>query len=108
MGRVGAAMQKWGLVDSANCECRDPLQTVEHVITSGPKHRPPNGDWGLIDLDDETLDWLALMELKVGSVWRIFLRPNSGQIKLMSLKVLLSAPNCFTPGALLRSKMLCE
>lgn len=65
MGRVGAAMQKWGLVDSANCECRDPLQTVEHVITSGPKHRPPNGDWGLIDLDDETLDWLALMELKV-------------------------------------------
>lgn len=65
VGRFGAAMQKWGLVDSAHCECGDQLQTVEHIISSCPKHRPPNGDRGLIDLDDDTLDWLASTELKV-------------------------------------------
>ncbi|KAL7382940.1 hypothetical protein ABVT39_002183 [Epinephelus coioides] len=54
-----AAMKKWGLLNSSHCECRDPLQTVEHIITSCPKHRPLNGNHGLIDLDDETLDWLA-------------------------------------------------
>ncbi|KAL7378019.1 hypothetical protein ABVT39_007513 [Epinephelus coioides] len=42
-----------------------PLQTVEHIITSCPKHQPPNGDRGVIDLDDETLDWFASTELKV-------------------------------------------
>lgn len=65
VGRFGAAMQKWGLTDSAHCECGDPLQTVEHVMTSCPKYRPPNGDRGLIDLDNDTLDWLAATELKV-------------------------------------------
>ena len=55
MGRFGAAMQKWGLTDSAHCECGDPLQTVEHVMTSCPIYRPPNGDRGLIDLDNDTL-----------------------------------------------------
>ncbi|KAJ8398141.1 hypothetical protein AAFF_G00429850 [Aldrovandia affinis] len=57
-------MQKWGLVDSAHCECGDPSQTVEHIISSYPKHRPLNGDRGLKDLDDDTLDWLASTELK--------------------------------------------
>ncbi|KAE8300548.1 hypothetical protein D5F01_LYC00693 [Larimichthys crocea] len=62
VGRSGAAMQKWGLTDSVHCSCGDPLQTVEHVTTSCPRYRPPNGDRGLIDLDSNTLDWLAAME----------------------------------------------
>lgn len=65
MGHFGAAMQKWGIADSAQCECGDPLQTVEHILTSCPKHRLPDGKCGLIDIDARTLDWLASMELKV-------------------------------------------
>ena len=52
-------MQKWGFVDGAQCECGDPLQIVEHIITSCPERRPPNGERGLIDLDDTGLAGLA-------------------------------------------------
>ncbi|XP_037106054.1 uncharacterized protein LOC119122003 [Syngnathus acus] len=65
VGCCGAAMKRWGLADSASCECGDPVQTVEHMISSCPKHQPPNGEQGLIDLDDDTLTWLASTELQV-------------------------------------------
>ena len=65
VGRFGASMQRWGLTDSARCECGEASQTVEHVMTSCPTYRPPNGDQGLKDLDKETLDWLTATELKV-------------------------------------------
>ena len=65
MGHFRAAMQKWGIVDSAQCECGDQLQTVEHIITTCPKHQQPSGERSLIDLDDRTLDWLASTELKL-------------------------------------------
>ena len=65
VGRFGASMQRWGLKDNAHCECGEPSQTVEHVMTSCPTYRPPNGDQGLKDLDKETLDWLTATELKV-------------------------------------------
>ncbi|KAL7394872.1 hypothetical protein ABVT39_006078 [Epinephelus coioides] len=65
VGCLRAAMQKWGALHSTHCEYRDPLQTMEHIITSCPKHWPLNGNRGLIDLDDETLNWLASTELKV-------------------------------------------
>lgn len=38
---AGAAMQKWGLADS---ECWDPLESMEHIITSCPKGRLLNGN----------------------------------------------------------------
>ena len=65
VGRFAASMQRWGLAESAHCECGDPSQTAEHVINCCPKFRPPNGDRGLIDLDNDTLDWLASTELRV-------------------------------------------
>ena len=65
MGRFGESMQRWGLVDSAQCDCGDPLQTVDHVLTNCPKHRPLNGDLGLKNLDNETLEWLATTELRI-------------------------------------------
>ncbi|KAL0962490.1 hypothetical protein UPYG_G00340690 [Umbra pygmaea] len=65
VGCFGAAMMKWGIVDSARCECGDPLQTVEHILTSCPIYRPPHGERGLIELDHRTLVWLASTELKV-------------------------------------------
>ena len=36
VGRFGAAMQKWGLTDSAHCECGDPLHTVEQLMAQIP------------------------------------------------------------------------
>ena len=53
------------LAQPEQCECGDPIQTVEHILTSCPKHRLPNGERGLIYLDHRTLDWLASTELKV-------------------------------------------
>ena len=63
--RTSVGQQCWGITDSAQCECGDTIQTVEHILTSCPKHRPPNGERGLIDLDHRTLDGLASTELKV-------------------------------------------
>lgn len=38
---------------------------VELMITSCPKYQPLNGNRGVIDQDNDTLDWLGLTELKV-------------------------------------------
>ena len=62
-GQKRESMQRWSLADSAQCECGDPQQAVDHVLTSCPK--PPNGDVGLMNLDDETLEWLATTELRI-------------------------------------------
>ena len=39
--RYRSPMKKWGLVDSAACECGEPEQTAAHIINSCPLHRPP-------------------------------------------------------------------
>ena len=48
VGRYRASMKKWGLADSATCECGEPEQTADHIINSCPLHRPPShfdGGW---------------------------------------------------------------
>ena len=42
IGRYKASMKKWGLVDSAACECGEPEQTADHIINICPLHRPPS------------------------------------------------------------------
>ena len=42
VGRYRASMKKWGLADSAACECGEPEQTADHIINSCPLHRPPS------------------------------------------------------------------
>ena len=37
VGRYEASMKKWGLADSAACECGEPEQTADHVINSSPQ-----------------------------------------------------------------------
>lgn len=34
VAHFGAAMLKWGLTNSAQCEYGDPVQTVEYIVTS--------------------------------------------------------------------------
>lgn len=48
-----------------SCDCRVPSQMVEHIIASCPKHRPSEGERGLIDLDHNPAAWLAPTELRV-------------------------------------------
>ena len=62
VGRFGASMKKWGLADSAACECGDPEQTAEHIITTCPLYRPPS-EASLFDLGPEMLAWLSDTEL---------------------------------------------
>ena len=42
VARYRASMKKWGLVDTAACECGEPEQTADHIINSCPLHRPPS------------------------------------------------------------------
>ena len=42
-------MKKWGLADSAACECGEPEQTAYHIIKSCPLHRPPS-EAGLVQV----------------------------------------------------------
>ena len=40
VGRYRASMKKWGLADSATCECGEPEQTADHYIDHHPKLWP--------------------------------------------------------------------
>ena len=62
VGRYKASMQRWGLADSAACDCGYPEQTAEHIINTCPLHRPPS-EAGLFDLGPEMLAWLHDNEL---------------------------------------------
>ena len=57
-------MKKWGLADSAACECGEPEQTADHIINSCPIHRPPSED-GLFDVGQLTRAWLQQTELTI-------------------------------------------
>ena len=54
VGRFNVSMRKWGLADSAVCECGDPEQTADHVINTCPLYRPPS-EAGLFDLGPQML-----------------------------------------------------
>ena len=55
-------MKKCVLADSAACECGAPEQTVQHIMTTCPLHRPPS-EAGLFDVGPETRAWLQDTEL---------------------------------------------
>ena len=59
VGRYRASTKKWGLADSAACECGEPEQTADHTINSCPigLHRPPS-EAGLLEVGPLTRAWL--------------------------------------------------
>ena len=64
VGRYKASMKKWGLADSAACECGEPEQTADHIINSCPLHRPPS-EAGLFEVGPLTRAWLQHTELTI-------------------------------------------
>ena len=64
VGRYRASMKKWGLADSAACECGEPEQTADHIINSCPLHRPPS-EAGLFEVGPLTRAWLQQTELNI-------------------------------------------
>ena len=64
VGRYKASMKKWGLSDSAACECGEPEQTADHIINSCPLHRPPS-ECGLFEVGPLTRAWLQHTELTI-------------------------------------------
>ena len=64
VGRFKTPMKKWGLADSAVCECGEPEQTAEHIITTCPLYRPPS-EAGLFQVGPETRAWLSNTELDI-------------------------------------------
>ena len=57
-------MRKWGLADRAACECGEPEQTAEHIITTCPLYKPPS-EAGLFDVKPEMRRWLYATELDI-------------------------------------------
>ncbi|CAM4567709.1 unnamed protein product [Leuciscus chuanchicus] len=64
VGRYKASMRKWGLEDRAVCECGEPEQTAEHIITTCPLYKPPS-EAGLFDVGPEMRTWLSSTELDI-------------------------------------------
>ena len=64
VGRYRASMKKWGLADSAACECGEPEKTADHIINSCPLHRPPC-EAGLFEVGPLTRAWLQQTELNI-------------------------------------------
>ena len=58
VGRYRSNMHKWGLADSAACDCGADEQTADHIILDCPIYRAPSGIQGLKNLDEETITWL--------------------------------------------------
>ncbi|CAL8292144.1 unnamed protein product [Arctogadus glacialis] len=50
--------------DSAACECGEPEQTADHIITTCPWHRPPSEE-GLFQVGPETREWLHDTKLDI-------------------------------------------
>ena len=64
VGRYKASMKKWGLADSAACECGEPEQTDDHILNSCPLHRPPSAA-GIFEVGPLTRAWLQRTELTI-------------------------------------------
>jgi hypothetical protein len=58
VGRFRSSMHRWGLAANAACECGAENQTADHIISSCPIYRAPDGTHGLSVLDDESVTWL--------------------------------------------------
>ena len=65
VGRFGEAMKRRGLKSTSECECGAPNQSVQHIMDDCTMHRPPNGERGLTDLDEDTRIWLASTSLEI-------------------------------------------
>ena len=63
VGRFKSSMTKLGLTDGAACECGEPEQTADHIITACPLYKPPSA--GLFDVGPETRAWLDSTELDI-------------------------------------------
>ena len=65
VGRFGEAMKRLGLKSTSECECGAPNQSMQHIMDDCIMHRPPNGERGLTDLDEDTRIWLASTSLEI-------------------------------------------
>jgi len=43
-------------------------QTADHILASCPLCHPPKGTLGLVDLDDDTVNWLQRTALSIDDV----------------------------------------
>ena len=58
VGRFYSSTYKLGLAPTPNCECGATDQTADHVTSTCPIHRAPQGVARLTVLDDDTRCWL--------------------------------------------------
>ena len=59
VGLFRSTMYKWGMASTGACECGAEEQTVDHLITTCPMYRYPNGAQGLVQVDENLVAWLS-------------------------------------------------
>lgn len=64
VGRFKHTLWKWKLTDNPLCGCGEAEQTPDHVLQCR-QLAPPNGREGLLQLDEETREWLKMVDLDV-------------------------------------------
>ena len=64
VGRFKASLRKWGLADGGACECGEPEQNADHILTTCPLYKPPS-EAGLYDVGPEMRTWLKTTELDI-------------------------------------------
>lgn len=56
--------KKWGLTDNATCECGEPEQTADHIISTCPLYKPPSEE-ALFIVGQNTKAWLDDTKLDI-------------------------------------------
>ena len=59
VGLFRSSMHKWGMASTASCECGAEEQNADHIITSSPIYRHPNGIGGLLTVKESMAKWLC-------------------------------------------------
>ena len=59
VGFFRSSMHKRGMASTASCECGAEEQTADHIITSYPIYRHPNGIQGLLTVNKSLARWLS-------------------------------------------------
>lgn len=62
-GRCKASLHKWGFIDSPECDCGAPEQTIKHIVIDCPLRKFP-GNWDdFLTATPDALNWIASLDV---------------------------------------------
>ncbi|KAG5894920.1 hypothetical protein JTB14_008879 [Gonioctena quinquepunctata] len=64
-GRCRDEIFKWGIMDSAGCDCSVPRQTMDHILNGCPIRCFPGGIYGILSASPGAVDWINGLDIDV-------------------------------------------